>query len=43
MNPDGETVTLGRYQEEREAAARYDDLVDEGRYHNLRVQRLPRS
>ena len=36
-NRDGETVTLGKYNEEREAKSRYDELVEAGYYRNLRV------
>ena len=39
-NRDGETVTLGKYNEEREAKSRYDELVEEGYYRNLRVQHI---
>ena len=39
-NRDGEMVTLGRYETEREATAHYDALVEEGYYQHLRVQPL---
>ena len=39
-NPDGDMVTLGKFEQESEARARYDELLDDGRYQNLRVQRL---
>jgi hypothetical protein len=33
-------VTLGKFENEKEARSRYDELVQEGYYRNLRVQRL---
>jgi hypothetical protein len=39
-NQDGEMVTLGKYQEEREAQSRYNELVKAGYYHNLIVRHL---
>jgi len=37
---DGEMVTLGRYETEREATAHYNALVEKGSYQRLRVQPL---
>ncbi len=37
---DGEMVTLGSYETEREAQARYDALIKEGYYQRLRIQPL---
>lgn len=39
-NPNGETVTLGNYENEKEAIARYDQLVEEGYYRLLKVHPL---
>ena len=39
-NLDGDIVTLGRFMEEKEATFHFNQLVGEGRYHNLSVQRL---
>jgi hypothetical protein len=39
-NPKGEMVTLGNYREEKEARSRYDELVTEGYYRQLRIQPL---
>ena len=36
-NPDGDMVTLGNYEQEDDARARYRELVDEGYYRQLRV------
>ncbi len=37
---DGEMVTLGRYETEKEATAHYDALVENGNYQHLKVQPL---
>ena len=43
-NARGDMVTLGKYEKESEARARYDELASEGIYDHLRVQRLsPKS
>lgn len=39
-NHDGEMVTLGSYENEVKARARYRELVEEGYYSLLRVQSL---
>ena len=39
-SPDGRMVTLGKFHEETLAKVRCDELVEEGAYRNLRVQRL---
>jgi len=39
-NPDGNMVTLGSYENENEAKARYRELMEEGYYHQLRVQSI---
>ncbi|MHC4441976.1 MAG: hypothetical protein ACYTF1_04550 [Planctomycetota bacterium] len=39
-NPDGDMVTLGNFQDEKEAEVRYDELVKAGYYRNLRIQHL---
>jgi len=39
-NLDGDMVSLGNFQNEKEAEYRYDELVKEGYYRNLMVQHL---
>ena len=39
-NLDCKMVSLGNFQDEKEAEDRCDELVKEGYYRNLRVQRL---
>lgn len=38
--PHGKLVTLGNYLQEKDATYRYDELVKEGYYRNIRVQHL---
>ncbi len=39
-SPDGGMVTLGKFEEEKEATLVYDQLVKEGHYGKLRIEPL---
>jgi hypothetical protein len=39
-SPDGKTVTLGHYKTQEEATSHYEQLVNEGYYARLRIDRL---